>query len=129
MKKAMPGMISCVCTERNDFMIRKWVALCLLLVAVGGLVVLLIGATTTHYTVHTRHVEAEYDIAEDKILSSRIIASTGSENQDQKNLKDELKDVHRIAAGMHSTPIWIGSVVLFVFGLASLITWKSIRYY
>ncbi len=122
-------MTPCVRTERNDSMVRKWVALGLLLIALGGLVVLLVGITTTTYTIRTRHVEAEYDFAAGTVTDSRIVVSSGSEIQDQKNLRDELKEVPKIAENMHSTPIWIGAVVLLVFGVAAFATWKSIRYY
>ena len=134
-------------------MIRKWVALGLLLVAVAGLVIGIVGIATTRHLVTTKHLQVEYDISsktyykvdtEEKYnFSSEIYekAAVGDALNGDKlltewfnkptnqNYSDEWKEIPKKAEGQHGTPIWIGFIIFVVFGVAALSTWKSIKYY
>ena len=121
-------------------MVRKWVALGLLIVAVAGAVLTVVGFSTTRYTVTTKHYTVDYDLTggtyyktgTDTVLEGPdqlVNWSSATLNQDQKNARSEWKEVPKMAEDLHDTPIWIGFVVFGVFGIAGLSVWKSIKYY
>ena len=118
-------------------MVRKWVALGLLLVAVAGLVIGLIGIFTTRHTVKTKHLTVDYDVSEkayyDTETGEKIDETVRLENWAKSpanlNFTDEWKEIQKKADNQHATPIWIGFIMFAVFGAAALGTWKSIKYY
>lgn len=118
-------------------MARKWVALGLLLVALGGLTLGIVGIATTRFTVKTKHLEYDYDVAEkayydtatgEKADEAALLDGWSKASANQ-NYSDEWKSIPKTANGRHATPIWIGFIAFIVFGAVAFGIMKSIRYY
>lgn len=118
-------------------MVRKWVALGLLLVAVAGLVIGILGIVTTKHTVTTKHLTVDYDVSEEiyydhetgEKLDGEALLAEWEKQPANLNFSDEWKEIPKKADGKHATPIWIGFIMFVVFGATATGIFKSIKYY